>query len=224
MKQLKDRGSGCFASVHGSRGGAEIRVCRRQKKEGGKEEGTGWLTRISVQWLRGCVESLPYAQIAFKSQSHARSGLARPGFQESSAARRPSSASTRVTAQVCSCSPVSSVFFPTDDGTRTLSQPHDDLQAFPPSTCAWDEVEDEGRGIIQRGFWKPLKGIVVSAARHPHTQRSQSGRCGESVSVLRVFWGVCGCLSLHQAGNRPWDVGTSWPPWSSLLCVSWCVC
>lgn len=27
--------------VHGSRGGAEIRVCRRQKKEGGKEEGTG---------------------------------------------------------------------------------------------------------------------------------------------------------------------------------------
>lgn len=41
MKGVKDRRSGWFLLVQGSRGGAEIRVCRRQKKEGGKEEGTG---------------------------------------------------------------------------------------------------------------------------------------------------------------------------------------
>lgn len=41
--------------VHGSRGGAEIRVRRRQKK--GRERRRDGRARISVQWLQGCVES-----------------------------------------------------------------------------------------------------------------------------------------------------------------------
>lgn len=81
----------------------------REKR--GRERRRDRLTHISVQWLQGCVESQPYTQIAVKSQSHTRSGLTRPGFRDSSAARRPSSASTRVTAQVRSYPPGSS-FFP----------------------------------------------------------------------------------------------------------------
>lgn len=101
------------------------------RKKRGRERRRDGLTRISVQWLQGCVESQPYTQIAVKPQSHTRSGLTRPGFRDSSAARRPSPASTRVTAQVRSYPPGSS-FFPTEDGFCTLSQPHDELQAFLP--------------------------------------------------------------------------------------------
>lgn len=40
IKRAKDRGSGCCVSEQGSRGGAEIRVCRRKrKKREGKKKG-----------------------------------------------------------------------------------------------------------------------------------------------------------------------------------------
>lgn len=50
----------------------------------GRERRRDGLTRISVQWRQGCVESEPYTQIGVKSDAHTRSGLTRPGFRDSS--------------------------------------------------------------------------------------------------------------------------------------------
>lgn len=79
------------------------------------------------------------------------------------------------------------LFFPTVDGTRTLSQPRGHLQAFPPSTCAWKEVEDEGRGIIQSGFLEsPERRCCVGGQASARTKISVWSLWWEGLSVKSV--------------------------------------
>lgn len=190
INRVKDRGSGCCALVAGSMGGAEIRVCRRQRKkrEGRKKGRADSYFSTLATGLRGILTTRSDCRRV--SVTHTRSGLKRSSLRESSAPSAAHHQPPHASAQVCSYPPGPSVFF--SNWRRypdTFSQRLDTSRAFPPSTCdSDDEQGNEERKrrsrTRQRGALKPLRGIVTLAAGHE----------GRDLRTLR--WGglTCECF------------------------------
>lgn len=118
MEWVQERGSGCFALVHGSRGGAEISVFKDRKKREGKKKGlAGSYFSTVATGLRGIL-TIP-SDFCHVSVSHTQ-WTNKAGFQGLLGRTPPTVGQHAQVYQVCFYPPDSYFFFPTEESIRSF--------------------------------------------------------------------------------------------------------